>query len=307
MSAFDDILKAVAEDDRAVLSKYPQIKETIEKIEENLAAAQAYANEWADYIDGKLDPQTGKRIGGEFDREAGNFRRVIEAEKRANEAQQRIAALEAAVETGADMTFDEILTGLKQKGFVTKDEVQDAVKPLTANLAKREELSGLAGNMGFLYGRTASLPARYLHEFGDPNFDMDKFLEFVQQSGSVADPMAAYDRYVAPKREELRLAAEKKKEEEWQAKLAAEREAAKREGIEQGRKEAAMSAEKLPTDQFGAAPSMMPGIRERIEKARKPDGTLEVPADMSLKDPALAVLGAKMLAEGKFAEREQVQ
>jgi len=307
MSVFDDILRQVPEEKRTLFNEYPDIRRTVENLEASVADATNRVAQWENFLYGTPD-ERGVRQGGEFDPEAKDFRRNVETKRQLAEAQSRVAALEASLETGADMTFDEILEGLKAKGYPSKPEVQEIVKSVTGDLAARKEVEDANNRLAYgfqrVYTQTANLPVSHYAEFGE-QLDMGQFMDYMQNNNMLGDPKSAYDRFVSSKREEKRTSAETQRQKEFEAQIAAAKEAALKEGIEKGRMEASMSKDRLPPDQGGPIPGMLPGVRERIQKARKEDGSIEVPEDMSAKDPALAALGAIALREGKLAPQVQ--
>ena len=306
MAVFDDIINAVPEEDRGALRKHPQLKAAVEQLEASVAEANSKIAEWDDFIYGRVvDPATKRREGGEYDPEAKTFRRVTEIQGRLAEAEARTAQLVAAAETGAEMTFDEILQGLQAKGFMTKTEVEATVLPLVAKFAPAETVSTLAANFQHIYARTANLPVKHRAEFGE-DLDFDAYFQHMQKTNGLGDPQRAYEGFVAGRREEIRKAADTKREADHQTELATARETARTEGIAQGKKDAVMGqGGSLPVDQAGPPNALMPGVRAQLEKAKQADGSFKIPADSKLGDGVRAAIAAQLHKEGKLQEQVQ--
>jgi hypothetical protein len=59
MSVFDDILKSVPTEDRAIFDKYPQLGAAVEKMEADLNSVALFAGKWVDWQKENWDPDAG--------------------------------------------------------------------------------------------------------------------------------------------------------------------------------------------------------------------------------------------------------
>lgn len=300
MGVFDKILESIPDSDRAFFDKYPQVRQQVEAIEESLRLAKAAAEEndaavkaWEEYLYGAEQPD-GTRQGGVWDDSAKNFKPVIEAQREIEQYRRRVSDLEKLVEAGTDMTFDEILANLQQRGFVTRDQIEPLQKAVQSS-AKQEDINRVAGAFEFFYANTADLPAKHLAEFGEP-MNFREYLEFVRKQNLIADPQRAYDMFVAGRRQEILKAQEEKKQQEIQEQI----EKARQAGLEEGKRLAAMGQSGIPTDQDSGVASYNPAVAEVVQKAAKPDGTVAVPPEARLGDGVRAAIAAQLFKQGKL-------
>ena len=297
MGVFDEILNRADEADRAVLNKYPDLKRYAEEhqvfatelntLRPKFKEADTKLSEWEQW---KAD---------NWDQDAGTTKTEKAMAEMYRAEAARAAALEAA--SGADMTFEEILGNLQQKGFATKADIEQVITEKTKTLATKEDTTKVGENldraMQFVYAKSYNLGRRHEKEFGE-ELDMAAVLTYMG-TNRIADPELAYSQMIAPKREELR----KKQGEELAAKHAKDLEDAKLAGITEGQKKTAMSA-RIPTDQQG------PGGLGHLQRAQldratakksEANGVPEVPTGVKIGDGVLTTLGWEELLRNREA------
>lgn len=289
MGVFEDILGKAEEADRAVLNKYPDLKKYLN---DDLPAIQAKFTE----ADTRLSEwETWKKQNWDKDSGTTKTEKVMAELYRAEQA--RATALEAAQAAGVDMTFEEILGNLQQKGFATKQEIDAVVTEKTKGLFSKEDGEKLGNNLDnalqFVYAKSYNLGRRHEKEFGE-ELDMGEVLKYMG-ANKIHDPEAAYIQMTATKRTEL----QRKHAEELEAKHKKEVEDAKLAGEKEGEKKAAMSA-RVPTDQSGPG-GLGHMQRTQLERAKagKTDGQTEVPANVKLGDNVLSTLGYEELLKSR--------
>lgn len=280
MSIFDNIIKDIPQEERAILEKYPQLKNTIEDLERKTAAWNAWAEE-------------------NWDREANATKAEVALKAQLEAEIERANQLEQQIGAGDEMTFDQILAGLKNQGFVTKAEIDSAIAPHVKS-AKEEALTALnrtAVGQQFIYAKVTPLAIRHPQEFGE-DLDIEAFFKHMEKTNSFGNPQAAYDSFVAEKRESKR----RKEQEELMKKHQEELEAARREAEELGRKKAleerGMSV--LPGDQRGQSEGLGPLQKKILDAAKQEDGSYKIPEGTRLGDDTISQIGAQMYLEGKL-------
>lgn len=233
MAIFDDIVKGIEATDRAVLDKYPQLKQSVDAIESQARELNQKLGAWAQWKAENWNDQT------------NTTRREAEL----------LAELEVAkAGNGSDplTSFGDITKDLEKQGFA---------KTETVNKAIQEQLDRLALGFEEVYKRTVTLPFKHAKEFGpDAELDMGAVLDHMRKN-NIHDPAKAYDDFVAPKRAEL----QKQREAEIAAKHAEEIAAAEK----RGEMKAAMgTGGRLPTDQTGSGPGLGHLQRTILERAK---------------------------------------
>jgi hypothetical protein len=238
MAIFDEIVKGIDASDRAVLDKYPQLKQSVDGIEAQARDFDQRLKSWEQW-------------------RASNWDENANATRREVELQAELAAARAGGGGGVDdwdksTSFADMAKDLEKQGFVRADTVN---KTITENLDR------LALGFEEVYKRTVGLPFKHAKEFGpDAELDMGAVLDHMRKN-NIHDPQKAYEDFVAPKRAE----AQKAREAEVAAKHAAEIAEAER----RGEMKAAMgSGGRLPTDQSGSGPIMGHLQRTMLEKAK---------------------------------------
>ena len=296
MGVFDEILSRADEADRAVLNKYPDLRRYAEEhqtfatelntLRPKFKEADEAAKKWESWR------------AQNWDQESGTTKTEKDMAEMYRAEAARAAALEAA--SGADMTFEEILGNLQQKGFATKAEIEQVITEKTKGFATKEDTTQVGNNldraMQFVYAKSYNLGRRHEKEFGE-ELDMASVLTYMGEN-KIADPELAYSQMIAPKRE----AQQKKQAEELAAKHAKDLEDAKLAGITEGQKKTAMSA-RIPTDQSG------PGGLGHLQRAqldrsmvkKAENGTPEVPTGVKLGDGVLTTLGWEELLKNREA------
>jgi hypothetical protein len=211
----------MAEEDRstflAVTAKYPlgnvvTLKSDFDRAQAAFENADSFVKKWEDFRT------------RDWDEEHGMTKQQWQAEQEVATLRGKVASMEAGtyVPTGDPMDFAELEKELIAKGYLKKDDVTGLVKS-----AKDEVVSTVDGklnqqslNQEFFFTRAASIPLKYMKEFGSDDFDMDGFMKFVVSNGvrylvDPSDPTgktpvknftAAYNDFVAPKRSEVKAA-----------------------------------------------------------------------------------------------------
>ena len=216
MALFDEILAKAEEADRAVLDKYPALRQSLlelETIRPQYAAAARKVEEWNDWSQ------------KHFDREHGTTKAELALRTQYAEAVEELERLRAARETGeSEMTFAEIEAQLKGK-FATKEDVNSALdsRRFATQESVQKGFNTLDNGMVAMYTRTATLPLKHYREFNE-DLDMEQVFKYMSDH-SVPDPQVAYDQMVASKREAVRVASDKARNEELE-KIKAEHDAA---------------------------------------------------------------------------------
>jgi hypothetical protein len=295
MGVFDDILENVEDDDKEIFDKYPQLKETVDGLEARYSDADNRLKGWESWALKHYNYDSGKTT------------EQIAAERKAQEMEARARALEALKDT--EMTFDEILEGLRGQGFVKRDEIPEVVKQATSGLVSREEYSNsqnqLALGFEYIYKKTAHLPSKHMKEFGDP-MNMNDFMDHWQKSG-IKDPDQAYESFISPLKQERDKVAAEKREKEYQDRV----EAARKEGEEKARREMSMGqGGRIPSDQGGTSGMGMLErqiMQKRTQSGAQKDNPPEIPDSVKLGDGTLAQLGYEKYLKGELGADNKVQ
>lgn len=286
MAVFEDILNAVPEDERTNFEeRFPQIRESVEALETRnqelqtqYDTAETQNTEWATWRDNNWDPET------------NTTKSETDLRSQLSDLEQRNASLQSESET--EMTFDEILTGLKDQGMVTKEDLETKLKevgglsPMDAQAMVNQQAVGTEA----FYGNTYGLGFKHLKEF-DEVLEMSTLLDYMREKREF-DPQVAYGKMVATKREEIST----KKATELEESSKAAIEAAKEEGRKEARTEAAMaSGGQLPTDQQGPSDTMGHLQKATLERAKGAEGDKPLPDGIELGGGQLAHLGVEEL------------
>ena len=270
MAIFDDILKAVAPEDKAVFDKYPTLKTSVEAMERELHEASEYGATWNRWAQANWDPNAGK-----------TRRELFLEQELANAG----TALTNATRSGADRD--------------TVDSLKANIDRLTTEISgvKQEALNAVGG-VHLYYGKVAPLMLKHQQEFGEV-LDPTALMQFMTDK-HLQDTTIGYDQFVAGKRAEIAA----KKAEEVQAKHAADITAAEQRGREAALKEHAMGpGGVLPTDSTGG----IAGVTSRIDT--KPvtlsDDMQKAIAEAKPGDGSLAALGYKLYQSGAYSGAQQ--
>jgi len=262
MGIFEEILAKAEDSDRAVLEKYPELKQSMEKLEN---AAVDYAKWYA----------------ANWDEEHGMTRGEWAARQQLQELQARLEALEANPGSMSDEHASSLLEDARRAGLLSHAEVQ---KILDERLKQyQEQTNQVLSGMQAFYGQVYGLGFKHKDEFGEP-LDPNELWNYMVRTG-VRDPKVAYEQMVAPKRAEIQA-----KQQEQLLKEAEER------GAQRARQELAMGGQNaLPTDTSGGIIGVthMP-----VPQGEIPQDLQERAKGMNLRDPALASLGVEALRRG---------
>jgi hypothetical protein len=273
MSIFDQILEGVTDEDKAVIAKYPQLKDTVTKLETAYADADTRLTGWEDWRK------------EHFDDSAGTTKETVAL-------RERVAQMEAAGAT--EMTFDQIKEQLQKEGFVaTKQDIDAALAERTKGFISVEDhnksLNTLAAGFENAFVKGAPLPLLHKEEFGE-KLDLGAVLKYGSEHG-IYDPEKAWNEMMAPRRAEKaaadRAAAEAKHQEE----LAA----AEKRGEEKVRQELAMSASGNPSLLGGPAPYL-----GQLDNGRMPEGSTPTDLPEAVKTAKLGDMKTAQAVFDKF-------
>jgi hypothetical protein len=265
MGAFDEILKTIPEADQAVLNRYPALKASMVKLEDDLATVAPFAQYGMQMQDWSKQ---------NWDEQAGMTRAEKQLRDELTAAQAKLATAGAA---GA-----------------APDQIA-ALRAEMDNKVKAVENSALAAINGMdrFYSVTAKHAFAHKDEFGE-NLDPQKLMSFITQN-KLTDPDAAYDRMVA----DQRAANAAKAKTDLETKHAADIAAAEQRGRDLAATERAMGpGGMLPTDQSGG----IAGVTARIDKpVAMSEATTKAATDAKLGDGSLAALGYAAFQRGEFS------
>lgn len=283
MALFDEVLAKVKPEDRAVFEKYPEISETVAKLESDFRVANEAVSAWESWRQNNWDD------------EVGATKAQVAALRELAEAQRRIQELESAGETG--MTWEEIKAQAQKEGvFLTREQAEAVAKQRLDEFVEkvhRPALNNVVGAVETIFAGIYPLGFKHQQEFGEvlnPN-DVLKYMN----EHKIYQPEKAYEEMVAGRRAEKAAEAQKALEEKHQKEL----EAARKEEREKVQQELAMAATSSPTDLGGVTRSMGHLERARMEAVMK-EGTPPAgpPPDAKLGDGVIAQLGyRKFLAK----------
>jgi hypothetical protein len=268
MSFFDDLLKRVTTEDQTILNKYPELKTSVEQLEQERNQAARYAGEWTNWQQQNWD--------------ATNGMTKAEVALR-NELASAQSRLEAAAAAGSGAT-DQDVSALR-KEFETKiAEVN------------RQSLAAIDGMNNF-YSVVAPKVIAHQKEFGEV-FNPNSLLAYIQQT-HISDPELAYEKMVSGRRAEIAAQAAK----DLEAKHAADIEAARQEGYAKRAQELAMGPNGvMPTDSTGG----IAGVTARIDQPAKISDEAQAKiAGAKSGDGSLAQLGYEMYRRGEFNTQVQ--
>lgn len=250
MGYFDEILAKVSSEDRAVLDKYPELKSSMNDLENKLGEVSRYAGSWIDWQNKNWNPELGMTNA-----EAELRTRLADAEARATAAGTR----------GTGGVDDQAIASLKRDLADTQTKLANNEKTL--------------GGINIFYDSIYRHAFAHKDEFGE-SLDNRQLLKYMQDNG-INDPDVAYDKWVAPRRAEIAT----KRSQEADARHQEELKAAEQRGYEKRAQEAAMGpGGMLPTDSSGGitgisarldnAPKISDEVKARIQEARPGDGSL---------------------------------
>jgi hypothetical protein len=272
MAIFDDILSNVPEADRSVLAKYPQIQQSLEDLEAQAAASKEALSAWEGWRTRNWDDTNNAT------------RNEVELRQQLSATQLKLA--EAASGSGIDMNFDDTLKTLHEQGFIDKNALAEALKPVATAKDVKASLDQMAAGFANIFDKTVPLVLQHKDEFNEI-MAPGKIIEYMSKNG-LSDPEAAYAQMVAPRRAEKTTEQHK-----------AEIEKARAEAKEEARREAAMGTSgRIPTDQSGSNPSLGHLQAKILEKARA-ENQGPGPDDVKLGDQVLAQLGVEDLMKSR--------
>ena len=261
-SVFEEILKGVTAEDKAVIDRHPELASAVAKLEKDLAGVSQYASGWVDWQKQNWDPDSG----------------MTKAEKALRE---QLAEAEARAITGGGSPAD-----VNSALATARSEFDAKLKAMENN-----SMSAIEG-MNRFYSSVSGKILTHRDEFKE-TLDPNKLMQFMQ-SNKINDPDLAYDRMVADQRSQNAL---KQKEADEVERLKQISEAEQR-GYEKKAQEVSMGPEgMLPTDQSGG----IAGITGRVgEPAKISDADAAKLAAAKLGDGSLATLGFQMYRNGQL-------
>ena len=263
MSFFDEFLKSkVATEDRSIFEKYPELQQSVSKMESDLGTVSRYAGQWVDWQNQNWDPQAG----------------MTKAEKQLRDelsaAQTRLAV---GMGTGAD-----------------PDEIAKLRKEMEAKVAEvQQQSTKQIEGMNYFYQAVSNRLLPHQQEFKE-NLKAQDLMNYMQ-ANKINDPDTAYDKMVAGRRAELAAQREK----ELNTKHAADLEAARTEGYNKRAQEVAMGpGGMLPTDQTGGIAGITAHVGGKAPTIS--DDEKAFIANAKLESGELAKLGYQMFKRGDF-------
>lgn len=265
MGIFDDILAKTSAEDKAVFDRHPELKSSVEKLEKDLDTSARYNAQFLDWRKKNWLEDQGM---------------TVREKTLADELAAANARIQAAADAGADP--DSIQAALK-----TEREALDT---------KFKELQNQFGQslegMHKFYGSIAPKLLTHQKEFGEV-LDPNSVLKYMEDN-KINDVNTAYDKMVAPRRDEASVAAARLLDEQHQEAL----KKAKEEGVAEGRLQSTMGPQgDLPTDQTGG----ILGVTVPISKP------MEIPKELAeslsghpLGDGTRAAVGLDMYRRGQL-------
>jgi len=281
VGVFDSILKDASEEDKAFLSRHPELQPTVAKLEEDFHVADESLRAWEGWKANHWDPEL------KTTREhAEHYRQLLSA-------QDRIKQLEEAGVT--DMTFEQLKDQLLKDNTVAQAIVAPQIDKFSREVLA-PQLNGVVNAMEGIFTKMTPIMFRHKEEFGEI-LDPEPLLKFMSEKKNFDVPRA-YDEFVSARRTEKAAAAKTELEAQHQAELTKAREE-ERAKVQQ---ELAMNATASPTDLGGAGPAMGHLERSRlagkVKEGQPPEGP---PAEARLGDGSVSGLGYRKWLEKQAA------
>jgi hypothetical protein len=257
-NAFDELLASFTEEsDRQAITglaeKYPTLKQSVlrqadySRHMDELKAERQKLQAEADYAAAMKKWREENWIDNYYSDGVGALKREVEKDQRIAELSGAISELEAKVQVGDEVTFDQLSEHFgklaEQRKFVSQDVLQTELNK-TVSGAKQTIDQQLAG-FAHIALKAPKLATRHYKTFND-ELDTDGLVDFASKNG-FNDLEKAYDAFTADKRNELDA-----------KKRAEEIEAVKKQTREEAEKEfAAKQTPRMPDDTGG--PEMSSG------------------------------------------------
>lgn len=313
MGAFEDILDdmKVPTEDRelpvtAFVAKHPEVHDAVIR-------RKVYNQKLDEMADDRKELDGWRKEGEKYDKVAGKWNFEIKAERDQEALNQRIQALQTALEAGGDMNFDEVLTGLKDKGVVLRDEMPALVQKTVAEGANGkplwdDDVRGRIGNLSYsfetIYGRATPLMMRYAKDFDGAEFPLSEFIQFtgnrpvsaLKSSGSKSgwdEVDECYKVFTEGKRSQIEVDRLKKEAADAQEELKQMREKSQ--------------SRSQPDDTGGNTPQAMGPFARRLAEQRKAaaGGTVDPSANAKLGDGQSTAAGLEALKAGALVTADQ--
>lgn len=301
MGAFEEILddmKVPAEDRElpvtAFVAKHPEVHDAVIR-------RKVYNQKLDEMADDRKELDGWREEGKKYDKAAGKWNFEIKAERDQEALNQRIQALQTALEAGGDMNFDEVLTGLKDKGVVLRDEMPALVQKTVAegvngkplwddDLKKRLDIQ--SGSFEFIYAKTAPLITRFANDFDRAEFPMDEFVRFCGNRPKGWDDVnESYKAFTEGKRSQIEVDRLKKEAADAQEELKQMREKSQ--------------SRSQPDDTGGNTPQAMGPFARRLAEQRKAAAEGTSPANGKLGDGSATAAGLEALRNGTLVTADQ--
>uniref|UniRef100_UPI0034E2FC69 hypothetical protein n=1 Tax=Methanothrix sp. TaxID=90426 RepID=UPI0034E2FC69 len=266
---FDEILAKVDEQDRSVLEKYPELKETVEKLEQ---AAVDYAAWYRE----------------NWDEEHGMTRSEWAARQQMEDLNRQLELLRSNPSSFSDQGAEDVLEQARSAGMISQAELQKILDERIRTL--QQEQDRILSGMQNFYANVYTLGFRHKDEFGEP-LNPSELYNYMVKTG-LRDPATAYEQMVAPLRQ-------KKMQEQMEQKI---REAEER-GARKAQEEMAMKSPGLPTDTSGGIAGVSGIASTAATKAELPQDIAEKAKTLSLNDPELSRLGLEALRRGVLTQQ----
>jgi len=216
----------------------------------------------------------------------GDWKQHVVLRQQLTEAEQKAADLQKLVEAGGEMDFDQVLSGLKDKGVVMKTDIAGLMpkSEYETDVAKRLDTMGV--NTEIVFASVAPLVTKYTRDFPGDDLDVRGFMQFTTANKLWTDPQKAYEQFTAGKRQQLELDRLKKEAEE-----------ADKRGYERARAE--KQAERQPDDTGGNTPVAMGPLQKRLMELKKgKTAAAEAAENAKLGDMAATAAGLEALRNG---------
>lgn len=285
MGVFDEILddlKVAPEDRQAILpivEKYPELNAAVIRRKEYNQKLDEFDREKAARAKDLEELEEWRKVTEEnWDAEKKDWKAHIQLSEQLAAERQRSEDLQKLVDAGGEMNFDEILSGLKEKGYVTKTDLNSLMPKSDYEADVQKRLGTHAASTEYIFGKTVPFVTKYVREFGD-DMPMEDFIKFTTANDLWKDPSKAYEQFTAGKRQQLELDRLKKDAEE-----------AEKRGYDKAKAET--QSTRQPDDTSGNSPQVMGPLQMRLKAQREGKADQAPAAKLGSGDAAAAGIEA---------------
>lgn len=294
MGAFDEILDdlKVEVSDREVIlpivAKYPDLQDAVmrrkvynQKLDEMDREKTTRAKDFEEL-------ESWRTVTKEnWDQEKKDWKQHIVLSEKLTAAEQRSADLQKLVDEGGEMNFDQVLSGLKEKGVVLKDDIKDVMrKPdYEGDITKRLDTWG--SSTEYIIGNVAPLVTKYAREYPGEDMDVSSFIRHTSANNLWKEPQKAYESFTAGKRQELEVSRLKKEAED-----------AEKRGYDKAKSE--RQATHQPDDTSGNSPQTMGPLQQRLKEQKEGKAGEVAAGNGKLGDGSAAAAGMEALRNGSL-------